>query len=425
MTDIGLSGFNVLFEEDTLFPHDLTWESNQKLNLISGFNGSGKTMLLKSLSYLSPTIFDSHSIKGEFILGGINQFKNKSYNSQFISYLPQANDIINIGSTVYNELSILSNRVKLDFDRYLNALKVLNFKYDIKELKSRPTSTFSRGEKQKLGLAFIDALNPNCIFYDEPDSFLDIAGQSGFVKLVKSQLEDSKIILIASHRANIYKGLNYSELQLSKSIFVKDSLKVISANGQYSKIILKLFRQQISITKSKSFLIDPIDISEGELIAVRGINGTGKSTFLKKLFHNELESQRNISQENIIFITEEPDNQLLYKNLDFEIKTFSKGKHYFDDNFIKQSLDIFGNKSRNIHTLSWGQRKYLLLLLAIASGANLLLLDEPFTGINGNLRISLYGLIDFAIKKGKTIILSANDSENLNTIKFNKNLHIH
>lgn len=424
MADINLNEFNVLFEDEALFQHNLTWKSDNKLNLISGFNGSGKTILLKSLSCLSPTIFDSYNIKGEFILRGINQFKINSYNSQLISYLPQANDIINIGSTVFNELSILSNRVKLDFDKYLNALNILNFKYDIKELKLRPTSTFSRGEKQKLGLAFIEALNPNCIFYDEPDSFLDIAGQSGFVKLVKSQLDDSKIILIASHNTKIYKELNHAELRLSTSKINTESLQIIGTNGQYSKTILKLFRQHISITKSKSFPIDSIDICEGELIAVQGKNGTGKSTFLKKLFHYEIESQRNIIQEDIIFITEEPDNQLLYKNLDFEIKTFSKGQHYFDDMFIKQSLDIFSNKSRNIHTLSWGQRKYLLLLLAIASGAKLLLLDEPFTGINGNLRMSLYNLIYFAINKGKTIILSANDSENLNIIKINKHINI-
>lgn len=421
LTNISLADFNVHFKEKPLFSNDLTWGSEKNLNLITGYNGSGKTVLLKSLSKLSPTIFDSHSIKGNFILNGVNQLGNNQYKAHLISYLPQANDIINIGSTVYNELSILSNRVDINIDRYIMALKTLQFKYDFKELKFRQTNTFSRGEKQKLGLAFIEALNPNCIFYDEPDSFLDKNGQNGFVSLVKFQLEEDKIVFIASHKKNLYEGLEQSTLCLSSDKF-DEPIEVVKTKNQRSSLILKLVEQKVIISKPLSFSISEIDFFEGEVIKIEGKNGTGKSTLLKKIFHNDITSQRYISQQEIIFITEEPDNQILYKNLEFEIKTFSKGKHYFEDDFIKKSLNIFSNKKRNIHTLSWGQRKYLLLLLAIASGSKLLLLDEPFTGINGSLRIALYRLINFALNKGKTIILSANDSENLDFIEFDKRI---
>jgi len=421
MTNISLSDFNVHFKENPLFIDDLTWSSENCLNLISGYNGSGKTILLKSLSKLSPTIFDSHSIKGNFILNGVNQLINNKYKAQLISYLPQANDIINIGSTVYNELSILSNRINIDFDRYLKALETLGFKYDLNELKNRPTSTFSRGEKQKLGLAFIEALNPNCIFYDEPDSFLDKNGQNGLVNLVKQQLKEDKVVFIASHRKNIYESIKHSTLCLSPDE-IEDPIEVVKSKNLSKSLILKLAKQEVHISKSSSFHIPEISFFEGEIIKVEGKNGTGKSTLLKKIFHNDISSQLYISQKEMIFITEEPDNQILYKNLEFEINTFLKGNHHFNDDFIIQSLTIFENKKLNIHTLSWGQRKYLLLLLSIASSAKLLFLDEPFTGINGTLRIALCGLFDFALTKGKTIIFSSNDSESLDFIEFDKHI---
>jgi len=422
--NIAINGFNVRFENGYLFSENLTWESQTGLNLITGNNGSGKTLLLKSLSILSPTIFDSFSISGNLLLKGISHIdRSDKYNSKIISYLPQANDIINIGSTVDNELCILSNRIKIDFDRYIKALEILKFKFGYSELKSRPTVTFSRGEKQKLALAFLEAINPQCIFYDEPDSFLDSTGQKGLINLIKSQLSENKIIFIASHNKTLYKDINHKELKLVNSDYSDYREHILPTNINSSKI-LTINEQKIQISKRNSFIISAFEINQGEIIKIIGKNGSGKSTLLNRIFHNKLSCVRLLKQKEITYITDEPDNQILYQSLEFEINSFKKGNHYFDNELIKQSLQIFENKKLNIHTLSWGQRKYLLLLLAIASDSKLLLLDEPFTGINGYLRESLLKLMIFAIEHGKSILLTLNDSEILQEIQIEKRILI-
>ncbi len=70
-------------------------------------------------------------------------------------------------------------------------------------------------------------------------------------------------------------------------------------------------------------------------------------------------------------------------------------------------MTAFGD--RQIGTLSGGQQQRVFIARALAQQADLLILDEPFTGIDAASQETIYGLLDSAKGAGSTVLLSTHD----------------
>ncbi len=66
-------------------------------------------------------------------------------------------------------------------------------------------------------------------------------------------------------------------------------------------------------------------------------------------------------------------------------------------------------KDRQIGELSGGQKKRVFVARALAQGADILLLDEPFAGLDATTEKSLIALLISLQESGKTIILATHD----------------
>lgn len=66
-------------------------------------------------------------------------------------------------------------------------------------------------------------------------------------------------------------------------------------------------------------------------------------------------------------------------------------------------------KNRQIGELSGGQKKRVFVARALAQGADILLLDEPFAGLDATTEKSLIALLITLKESGKTIILATHD----------------
>ena len=114
-----------------------------------------------------------------------------------------------------------------------------------------------------------------------------------------------------------------------------------------------------------------------------GSNGSGKSTLLR-LIAGLLEpsSGRIQSQGRAALVFQNPDHQLLLPSCGSELRlalpeglTPADVNSRIDD--VLAQVGLSGLQSRPIHTLSGGQKQRLAIAAAIASGSQLLLLDEP------------------------------------------------
>jgi manganese transport system ATP-binding protein len=72
-------------------------------------------------------------------------------------------------------------------------------------------------------------------------------------------------------------------------------------------------------------------------------------------------------------------------------------------------VDLTDLADRQIGRLSGGQRKRAFLARALAQGAELLLLDEPFAGVDKRSEATITGLLDELADEGRTVLVSTHD----------------
>ncbi|MBS7566507.1 ABC transporter ATP-binding protein [Mucilaginibacter sp. Bleaf8] len=164
-----------------------------------------------------------------------------------------------------------------------------------------------------------------------------------------------------------------------------------------------------------------LDIYPGQVIGYIGPNGAGKSTTVKILtglipdFNGEVTvnglSMRNNPQEIKKLIGYVPENAELYdvltpmEYLDFIGKLYDMEEAQLH-NRARKLLAAFGleaNADNRMDTFSKGMRQKVLLISGIIHNPQIIILDEPLSGLDANAVILVKELIMRLSKEGKTI----------------------
>ncbi|CAN5324584.1 metal ABC transporter ATP-binding protein [soil metagenome] len=172
-----------------------------------------------------------------------------------------------------------------------------------------------------------------------------------------------------------------------------------------------------------------VDLPAGERIAIVGPNGAGKSTLIKAVVglvamdsgqirvHGEpIERVRQrvayVPQRGVI----DWDFPVLVRDVVImgrfgRIGWFRRpGKA--DRSIAADALERVGMTEfaeRQIGQLSGGQQQRVFLARALAQEADVLLLDEPFVGVDAATEEAIFGLLDDARGEGKTVVVVNHD----------------
>lgn len=166
-------------------------------------------------------------------------------------------------------------------------------------------------------------------------------------------------------------------------------------------------------------------INEQDLIAIIGPNGAGKSTLVKILAGLFSPTKGTVSHSNLLPIDIAYLAQRTEIDRTFPIKVedviamgmwprtrASKGLTAADHGRIADILErvgLSGYEKRSISQLSGGQLQRMLFGRVMAQEAKLILLDEPFAGVDQPTVAHLLGLIREWHKEGKTIVAVLHD----------------
>ena len=156
-----------------------------------GANGAGKTTTINLfLNFISPS-------DGEARICGLNVVANPVESKKYISYIPE-------NLILYPYLSGLEN---LDFFCGLS-----NLKYSKDELEcfledvglqndfiNKRTSCYSKGMKQKIGIALANAKDAKVLLLDEPTSGLDPKASNDFGEMLQLMRGKGVAVLMATH----------------------------------------------------------------------------------------------------------------------------------------------------------------------------------------------------------------------------------
>jgi energy-coupling factor transport system ATP-binding protein len=182
--------------------------------------------------------------------------------------------------------------------------------------------------------------------------------------------------------------------------------------------------------KKKTLLSDfSLTVSSGDILAVTGANGTGKTTLcqilagLKKqksgdtLFDGKKLSRRE-RLKHMYYVMNGSDNQLFAASVREELLL---GLKMTDENarLCDKILSDFGlSQFRERHplTLSGGQKQRLTLAVAFMRSKDIIILDEPTSGLDlQNMRL-VAAAVKIAAASGKIIIIVSHDNELINFV---------
>lgn len=173
------------------------------------------------------------------------------------------------------------------------------------------------------------------------------------------------------------------------------------------KTVLKVENLNVELEREKILENLSFEVKEGEVIAILGPNGAGKTVLLKTLL-GLIPFKGKIEWEPGIKIGYVPQRLPFIKDIPMNVKEFFELKNA-KRNEIKKNLDSVALKEeilkKGIGDLSSGQFQRILIAWALVSNPQLLLFDEPTTGIDIGGQESIYELLGKLKKERNLTVL--------------------
>jgi ABC-2 type transport system ATP-binding protein len=186
--------------------------------------------------------------------------------------------------------------------------------------------------------------------------------------------------------------------------------------------------EHISKSYSNKQVIDNISFSvdQGEIFGLLGPNGAGKTTTLRmmldiikpesgniKVFGKELNP---VSKDRIGYL---PEERGLYKKSKViellvylaQLKGMTKTRAVEDAESLLQSIEMLEHKDKKIEELSKGMQQKIQFIATIIHNPDLIVVDEPFSGLDPVNTQIIKNILLEQKKGGKTIILSTHMME--------------
>jgi ABC-type Mn2+/Zn2+ transport system ATPase subunit len=172
-----------------------------------------------------------------------------------------------------------------------------------------------------------------------------------------------------------------------------------------------------------------LNVPVGELVGLIGPNGAGKSTLFKAMLGLITPTSGEVlafgravrdAREDIAYMPQVEEVDWNFPVSVFDVALMGRYRRFRpfarwtaeDRDAVREALDrvqLGAFADRQVGQLSGGQRRRVLMARAIARGARLLLLDEPFAGLDAAVQHDLVEILDGLAKEGRSILIATHD----------------
>ena len=406
--------------------------------LIAGASGCGKTTLIRCINGLIPRSYKGELSGRVVIAGQETQTWSLAKISQTVGTVLQDPERQILGTKVLHEVAFGLENLALPRPQILSrvdaALNYLNIAY----LRQRETFNLSGGEKQKVALAGVLAMQPSVLLLDEPLASLDPASAYETLDMVRRLADEGMTVLLVEHRVEDvlrirpervmfmadgqikYLGalgglgevVDYREVKLPAKVVIARAAKdpppaemniLPSSTGKGSEPNpLVRFENVAFDYESGTEVLHGInlDIHSGDVIAVLGPNGAGKTTFVKHAI-GLLKPKNGVVRVNgrdtreasvaeiaatLGYVFQSPSHMLFAPSVHEELSFGPKNlKHPRDqiEKEVAEALEIV-NLAEKVKdsplALSFGQQKRVSIAAILAMRSRILVMDEPTAG---------------------------------------------
>lgn len=430
---------------------DLEIAYGQRIAII-GKNGSGKSTLAKIIAGLSSP--DS----GIVTLCGIKVFEannvdSKAYQKarESIGALFQSPEDQIVTTVVEDDVAFgLENLcaskefMKQNISNALRAVNMENHRF------SDP-SNMSGGQQQRVAIASSIATKSKLLVLDEPTSMLDSCAKEDVNKLFNKLQTSGTTIVQVTHKISECKNadrilmlengklrdvslLELDEFFTEKSPAVIES-KSMTENAKKSNTAIEISNLNVSYTNSQTPIIRDYSLSvkSGEIVAIMGKNGCGKSTLAKaicalikydsgsicvngiKISEKTSKSQMREIRKNIGYVMQLPEQQLfaqtVFEDVAYGPKNFGLEGRELHSRVLNalKSLHIEHLAQKSPFELSGGQQRLAAIAGILACNPKIFVLDEPTAGLDFEYAKIVLKILSDLHNKGVTIIVITHD----------------
>lgn len=318
----------------------------------------------------------------------------------------------------------------------------------IVQLADRRFTSLSGGEQQRAALAVIIAMNADILLLDEPFANLDSYNRRILIALLEQLQQSGKTILIADHDLSGYRQLAADIISFQEPVhrLNTDQAKFLLDQAPAQSIITSLpqANDQPAVELSNYLLRRPgqllikqkqLALMRNRVTLIRGESGSGKSSLLwsiaglldyqgsMTLFDWPLGSikPKDLGLK-VGLVFQRASDQFLNVTVAEELALSRKqGKQtYFSherlNDWLKR-LGLYKMDNRVVYSLSGGQQKKLQVLLMLMMGQPLLLMDEPFSGLDAQSAADIAALIRACQEhSGNTVVIVSHQFTNLSDL---------
>jgi ABC-2 type transport system ATP-binding protein len=166
-------------------------------------------------------------------------------------------------------------------------------------------------------------------------------------------------------------------------------------------------------------------IGRGEILGVLGPNGSGKSTIVKMVtglleptrgavyFKGErIGAELSTFKHSLGYVPEQPDlygflTGWEYLDLVATLRGLSRRQFREKASAMLEGLTLYGSRDAPIGSYSKGMRQRIVLISALMHDPELLVLDEPFSGLDVTSALVLRHVIARLAAEGKAVLFSS------------------
>lgn len=387
------------YEKEPIIDH-LNIEIPSGFSLLIGPTGCGKSTLLKIIAGLYPKY--AGKLSGTIDLHGQKaamMFQNAA--EQFTMPTPRAEIIFALENLQLNEA---------EYQARLNQAVTFT---QIADLLDQKISTLSGGQQQRVALAVLIAMNVDLLLLDEPFASCDPQARAFLIKKLATLAHKGKTIILSDHVLDGYESVcdhlfeftnnkRVTELSPSEKAALFKQNQQLHAD-QYSFAVPKgvpvFTLKEVQIKQNKLLLNqNKLDLYSGATL-VTGANGIGKTSLFKAMtkmipytghftYQNKeiikIPTRKYLTQVAQVF--QKASDQFLAVTVKDELELSKKDRNsFFTDEKITEwleKLDLSDLLDRVVYSLSGGQQKKLQILLMLMTKHQVLLIDEPLSGLD-------------------------------------------